>query len=331
MNSTSSLLIARNEVASLLKIDACMNAVEAAFKMHAEGKATTPKVLGIHVSNGGFHIKAGVMNLDQEYFVTKTNANFPDNQKNNGLPTIQGVVVVCDANNGKLLAVMDSMELTIVRTGAATGVAAKYLSRPKAKVAMICGCGNQGRISIKALMQVRPLEKVYVYDIERSRAHTFAQELTEELGISILPVDEVRTAARQSDIIVTCTPSKKYFLHKEDVGPGTFIAAVGADSDDKQELQPELLTVGKLVTDLTEQCATFGEFHHALKKGIMTQANVHGQLGEIIAGQKSGRTSDEEIIVFDSTGMALQDVAAAASVYEKAIANGIGLKFNFAN
>ncbi len=308
-----------------------MKAVEAAFKMHAEGKAATPKVLGIHVLNGGFHIKAGVMNLDQEYFVTKTNANFPDNQKSNGLPTIQGVVVVCDANNGKLLAVMDSIELTIVRTGAATGVAAKYLSRPNAKVAMICGCGNQGRVSIKALMQVRPLEKVFVYDIERSRAHTFAQELSEELGISILPVDEVRTAARQSDIIVTCTPSKKYFLHKEDVSPGTFIAAVGADSDEKQELQPELLTVGKLVTDLTEQCATFGEFHHALEKGIMTPANVHGQLGEIIAGQKSGRTSDEEIIVFDSTGMALQDVAAAAIVYENAIANGIGLEFNFAN
>lgn len=331
MESMDTLLIARQEVASLLNIRDCMDAVEAAFKSHAAGNAATPKVLALHASNGGLHIKAGVMNLNREYFVAKANANFPDNPRKNGLPTIQGAVFVCDASNGRLLALIDSIEITIIRTGAATGVATKYLARRDSKIATICGCGNQGKISLKAILSVRQLEKVYAYDVDSSRANEFARELTDELRIAILPIEDVRMAARQSDIIVTCTPSKKPFLNKMDVSPGTFIAAVGADSEEKQELQPELLVIGKLVTDLTEQSATIGELRYALEKGIIIRENVHAQLGEIIAGQKSGRTSDEEIIVFDSTGTALQDVAAASIVYEKAIENGIGLKFNFAN
>ena len=314
-----------------------MEAVEKAFKLQAEGKAVPPKILGLHVQNGGFHIKAGVMAVrnhaegpGRNYFVAKTNANFPDNMKNNGLPTIQGVIVVCDADNGKVLALMDSMEITIIRTGAATGVAAKYLARHDAKIATICGCGNQGRISLKAILNVRQLETVYVYDIDPSQKRKFAKELVDEFNISMVAVDDLRMAVRQSDIIVTCTPSKQPFLNKEDVKPGTFIAAVGADSEDKQELEPSLLASGKLVVDLIEQSASIGELHHALEKGVVTRADVHAELGEIIAGRKAGRTTNEEIIVFDSTGTALQDVAAAAIVYEKAMASGIGMKVDFA-
>jgi ornithine cyclodeaminase/alanine dehydrogenase-like protein (mu-crystallin family) len=111
---------------------------------------------------------------------------------------------------------------------------------------------------------------------------------------------------------------------------GTFIAAVGADSEEKQELEPELLSANKLVTDLTAQCGNIGELHHALNRGLMTIADVHAELGEIISGKKPGRTSDEEIIIFDSTGTALQDVAAAAIVYEKAVRKKIGTKLDFA-
>ena len=121
-----------------------MEGVEAAFKSLAEGKTAAPKVLALHAPNGGLHIKVGAMNLNREYFVAKANANFPDNPKKNGLPTIQGAVFVCDASNGRLLALIDSSEITIVRTGAATGVAAKYLAKSDSKIATICGCGNQG-------------------------------------------------------------------------------------------------------------------------------------------------------------------------------------------
>ncbi len=328
---TSTLLLTRNQVSELLKIEECMTAVEESFRLQAEGRVLPPKILGIHVQGGGFHIKAGVMNLGQNYFVAKTNANFPNNMINHGLPTIQGVIVVCDANNGRVLALMDSMEITIIRTGAATGVAAKYLARQDAKIATICGCGNQGRISLKALLTVRKLEKVYAYDIDPTRKQLFSKELAKELLVSIEPVDDLGASVKLSDICITCTTSKTPFLNKEDVKPGTFIAAVGADSEGKQELHPSLLASGKVVVDLLEQSASIGELHHALEKGVMTRADVYAELGEIIAGHKAGRTSDEEIIVFDSTGTALQDVAASAIVYEKAVAAWIGTKLNFAD
>jgi alanine dehydrogenase len=297
--------------------------------MQAEGKALPPKILGIHADNGGFHIKAGVMNTGRNYFVAKTNANFPGNMKDHGLPTIQGIIVVCDAENGRLLALIDSIEITIIRTGAATGVAAKYLSRLNSKIATICGCGNQGRISLKALLAVRQLEQVYAYDIDRATRLNFARNLSEELNLPVEPVNDLGKAVRQSDICVTCTTSKVAFLKKEDVRPGTFIAAVGADSEGKQEIEPDLLASSTLVVDLLEQSATIGDFHHALEKGILDRSDVHAELGEVIAGFKAGRTSEEEIIVFDSTGTALQDVAASAIVYEKALASGFERKLKF--
>lgn len=308
-----------------------MDAVESAFRMHALGQCDSPGVLGIHARDGGFHIKAGSLELGQNYFVAKANANFPGNMKKNGLPGIQGVIVVCNVENGRLLAVMDSIEITIVRTGAATGVAAHYLSREDAKTVTICGCGNQGRISLRALLKVRNMEFVYAYDIDPERSKQFANELSRELNIGIIAVDNLKSATTRSDICVTCTPSRKPLLFKEDVGPGMFIAAVGADNEDKQEIDPGLMAVSKVVVDLAAQSASIGDLHHALKQGLVTRSHVHAELGEVIAGKKAGRENDDEIIVFDSTGTALQDVASAAAVYEKALQKGCGTKFNFGN
>ena len=154
------LLLKRSDIARLLSLDECIEAVETAFRMHGEGKAPTPGILGIHVEDGGFHTKAGIMNYMGNYFVAKTNANFPQNGQRFGLPTIQGVIIVSDADNGRLLCVMDSIEITILRTGAATAVAAKYLSRPNSSKVIILGCGNQGRISARILDRVRNLEVV---------------------------------------------------------------------------------------------------------------------------------------------------------------------------
>src|SRR6187455_2243222 len=220
------LLLKGSEVDALLGIDECMTAVEHAFKMRALGEAAAPVILGIHATDGGFHIKAGILPLNRQYFVAKINANFPMNPKRNGLPTIQGVIAVSDASNGKLLALMDSMEITIIRTGAATGVAAKYLARPDARTATIIGCGNQGKISLRALVKVFHLEKIYVHDIDPSIAKRFVKQLNKEFPLSIEAVDEIDSAVRESDICVTCTPSTKYFLRRESVMPGTFIAAV---------------------------------------------------------------------------------------------------------
>jgi alanine dehydrogenase len=327
---TDTLLIQRSQVQSLLTVEECIDAVENVFKLQALGKAAQPGILGIQASNGGFHIKAGILNLKAPYFVAKTNANFPQNKKINGLPTIQGIIAVCNAENGKLLSLMDSIEITIIRTGAATAVAAKYLSKQSSKVALICGCGNQGRISLKTLLQVRQLEKVYAYDADRATARSFAEELGERENLTIIAVDDITSPAKESDIIVTCTTSTKYFLKKEHISPGTFIAAVGSDSEDKQEIEPALLKASKLVVDSLNQCTTIGELHHGIISNILKQQDVYSELGEIIANLKEGRKSEDEIIIFDSTGTALQDVVASAIVYEKALEKNLGTPLNFA-
>jgi alanine dehydrogenase len=268
--------------------------------------------------------------MDRLYFVAKANANFPENMQRFGLPLIQGIIVLCDGENGYPLALMDSIEITIQRTGAATAVAARYLAMPDSKIATICGCGNQGRISLQALARVLPIEKVFAYDSDESQAQRFASELAEELRIDVEAVNDLEASVRQSDMCITCTPAKQFFLKREFVSPGTFIAAVGADSPEKQDLEPSLMRGNKIVVDLLEQCAEFGELHHALDAGVVTVADVHAELGEVVAGVKPGRTSSEEIIIFDSTGMALQDVVAAATVYEKALSLGKGTLVNFA-
>ena len=318
------LILTRRDVAALLSIEECTKAVEHVFRLYGEGKTQAPGVLGVHAHHGGFHIKAGVLQLDRSYFAAKINANFPQNPKRLGLPTIQGVIVLSDAANGYPLAVMDSTEITGQRTAAATAVAAKYLARPESKTLTICGCGIQGRASLRALMGLFPLEQVFAYDVDSTRSQKFAHDLSMEMAIAIKAVGQLEGATLQSDICVTCTPSRQFYLRQEHISPGTFVAAVGADSDDKQELDPTLLGGSKVVADLVEQCSTIGELHHALDQKVMTKDQVHAELGEVVAATKPGRTSSDEVIVFDSTGMALQDVVTAALVYEKAKQQGAG-------
>jgi alanine dehydrogenase len=329
MKPENTLLLNRKEVAALLTIEECIAAIEGVFRLQGEGKAPPPCVLGISANDGGFHIKAGLLGLSRPYFVAKTNANFPHNMKRYGLPLIQGIILLCDGENGYPLALMDSTEITILRTGAATAVATKYLSRQDSTVATICGCGNQGRISLRAIGKVRHLERIFAYDQDHAQAEHFASALSEELGIEVSVAVDLKRAVRLSDICVTCTPSKSYFLNRQDVSPGTFIAAVGADNEEKQELDPALMQQGKVVADLLEQSATIGDSHHAIERGFMRREDIYAELGEVVAGRKPGRTSAEEIIIFDSTGMALQDVVATVTVYEKALNEGRATTLNF--
>jgi len=329
MIPTDTLLLTRFDVSMLLGIEECIEGVEQAFKLYAEGKAKHPGVLGIHADEGGFHIKAGIMELSQSYFVAKTNSNFPANPQKNHLPTIQGVIIVCDANNGRLLAVMDSIEITIIRTGAATAVAAKYFSLEHSKVATICGCGNQGKISVATLLKVRNIEKIYACDINQQQIENLANQFAKDVEVVPITVADIPDALSKSQICITCTTSKKPFIHAKDIMPGTFIAAVGADNEDKRELHADVLRSGKIIVDLVDQCKRIGELHHVLNGSEVIPSNVHAELGAVIAGLKPGRESEEEIIVFDSTGTALQDVAAAAIVYDKAVKNKIGTSINF--
>lgn len=327
--NTETIILTRSQVANLLSHNECISAVEKMFQMHGECKTSEPGILGVHATAGGFHVKAGVMNLGKSYFVAKMNANFPQNPKQLSLPTIQGVVIVCDASNGRLLALTDSIEITIQRTGAATAVAAKYLAKKSSKKLAVIGCGNQGKVSMEMLSSIFPLTEIRLFDMESDNAQKLQAEASRIALKDVRVCATVQEAVKEADIIITCTPSKRPFLTRNMVSPGAFIAAVGADNEDKQELEEALVADSQLVTDVTAQCATIGELHHAIQRQMMTREDANAQLGEIVAGRKPGRSSDEDIIVFDSTGMALQDVASAAIVFEKALANNKSLKVNF--
>jgi ornithine cyclodeaminase/alanine dehydrogenase len=328
MSSKCTLLLSRSDIASILSASEYIDVVERAFRLHAEGKALKPGLLHIDSDEGEFHIKAGGLRLDKTYFGLKSNAGFFQNKKKYGLPNIQGLIILCDGDKGSPLAVCDSTEITIQRTGAATAVAAKYLARGDSKTVTICGCGTQGRIQLRALKEVMLLEKAFAVDQDPQIVQDFIKDMPDELGISVLP-GTLEEAVSQSDICVTCTLSKSYFLKNEFIPKGSFVAAVGADSPDKQELEPRVLSENKVVADILKQCVSVGEIHHAIAEGSMTAENVYGEIGEIISGKKPGRTSDDETIVYDSTGTALQDTAAAAAVYEKAISANKGTWFEF--
>jgi ornithine cyclodeaminase/alanine dehydrogenase-like protein (mu-crystallin family) len=319
-------ILTRRDVESLLGWDECIGAVEEAFRLHAAGRSLGPGVLGVHAPAGGFHVKAAGLPLGRPYFAAKTNANFPENPRRHGLPAIQGVIVLCDAADGRPLAVMDSMEVTLRRTAAATAVAARHLARPDARTVTVCGCGTQGHAQLRALARVRPLARAYAFDADAEAARAFADRLSTELGFEVTATADLAGALRGSDVCVTCTPSRRAFLLRDHVAPGTFVAAVGADSADKQELDPRLMAEAVVVTDVLDQCAAIGDLHHALAAGVMSRDDVHAELADLVSGTRPGRTAPAQITVFDSTGTALEDVAAAAVVYEKAAARGVGLE-----
>ena len=308
------LFLSAADVERALTPRLCIEAVEDAFRQLAQGGVPAPGILGLHAGEGSFHVKAGLLNADRPYFAAKVNANFPGNPRQ-GLPTIQGVVYLCDASNGAPLAVMDSGSITALRTAAASAVAAKHLALQDCDAALICGCGGQALAQVRALHAVRQPKRWLAFDADPGKAVAFASAASAELGTAFEPINDLAQAVGASRIIITCTTARRYFIVREMVRPGTFIAAVGADSENKQEIDPRLLASAKLVTDLTAQAASIGDLHHAIVAGVMTTGDVHAELGEIVAGRKPGRASDEEITVFDSTGTGLQDVAAAIAAY----------------
>ncbi|MFL6292193.1 MAG: ornithine cyclodeaminase family protein, partial [Thermoanaerobaculia bacterium] len=313
------LLLTASEVAALLDLPTCLAAVADVLHRHAAGETVPPRILGLRAAEGGLHVKgAGLLGTEPRLAV-KLNANFPANPQRFGLPTIQGVLVLFDGASGRPLAVLDSMMITALRTAATSALAARYLARPDAATLTICGCGRQGAMHARALRVELPIARVLLWDSDPGRAERLADELAPELsGVELRRVDDLGAALAETDICATCTPARTFFIRAEDVRPGTFIAAVGADDHDKQELDPRLVARATLVADSLAQCAEIGELQHAIAQGLMTTGQVHAELGDLVSGARPGRTAKEEITIFDSTGTALQDLAAAIAVEQRA-------------
>ncbi len=296
------LILTAADVATVLSLDDCIGAVEEAFRAHGEGRLHPPGILSEHAERGAFHIKTSAIG---RYFAAKTNANFPGRQ-----PTIQGVVLLFDTEEGTPLAVMDSIEITARRTAAASAVAAKYLALRGRVNVTVFGWGKQGQVQLEAIRRVLDVGDVQVIDPQLGRA-------------------EARPTL-ESDVILTCTTSRTPILQLKDVKSGAFVAAVGADNPAKSEIAPELLAASAVVADITDQAATIGDLHHAIEAGVVGRDYIRAELGEVVAGKKRGRISDDEIVIFDSTGAGFQDTAAAAIVYERARERGIGTEVRFA-
>jgi alanine dehydrogenase len=318
-------ILTQNDLASVLRLDDCIAAVEGAFGDYAAGRLPKPESLGVRVEHGTFHIKAARSSL----FAAKVNANFPGNPARHGLPTIQGVVVVMDLERGTLLGLLDSALITTRRTAAATAVAAKHLSRADASSAAIIGCGALSGATVEALRVVRPLTRLLLWDTDLAARDACARELAASSGIEVTAAASLDAAVEGADIIVTCTPSRRPFLELRHLRAGVFIAAVGADNPEKSEIAPELMERVSIVPDLLEQAATMGDLHHAIRSGLVTRDDVHGELGDVVTGQVPARRADDEIFLFDSTGTALQDVVVASLALERATSAGIGSQIAF--
>ncbi len=320
-----SLILTRTDIAALMRPADWLAAAETAFRAAGGlvdgGRAEAPPPLAVHGVEGVFHAKAAGLRGERPYVALKLNANFPGNPERLGLPTVQGAILLCDGASGAVLAIMDSIEVTLRRTAAATALAAQYLARPDAASILVCGCGAQGAAQLEALRRVLPLAHCLAWDRDPARASAFAVAARAG-GLDAQVSSDLAEAAPASDVIVTCTTSRQPFLDRLMVRPGTFVAAVGADSPEKSEIAPALMADATVVADVLDQCVAMGDLRHAIAAGAMTRQAVHAELAALVGGARPGRTSADEITLFDSTGTGLQDVAAAAMIYERAAGAG---------
>jgi alanine dehydrogenase len=301
--------IDRDQVMTAIEPGRLIGVMEEAFRAYASHHLPPSERLDSYLPMGEFHVKAGHA---PGYFAVKANSAFFDNPPER--PAIQGVIIAYDSRNGEPVAVIESGSVTALRTAAATAVAARALAQEGASTLALVGSGAQAWQHARALVEVLPLSSVRVWSRRPSSAAGLCRRIEEELGLSALPAGSPAEAVAEAQVIVCCTPSTAPLLWSQDVAPGSFIAAVGADSPHKQELASELTASATVITDLTLQCLTSGELHHAVSDGLMTSDDVQGELGQVLVRERPGRHELHEVVVFDSTGTGFQDAAAVAAL-----------------
>jgi ornithine cyclodeaminase/alanine dehydrogenase len=306
-----------------------IEAVRVAYSAFANGRVQMPGVqhLDVHKYNGEVDVKSGFVE-DIGLMGTKIASGFYENQKK-GLPPGFAVIVLLDLETSMPLAIMDGTHITAYRTGAAGAVAASVLARKDSKRVGIVGSGTQGRMQLLALRELFDIQDVKVWDIDQGLAKRYQDQMTKDLSIDIHVVDKPEDVVPHADILVTVTPSRKALIGVDSIQEGLHINAIGADGPGKQELDPKIMTrASKIVVDSLDQCRKIGEIQHALNQKLIDESRVYAEIGEIINGNKLGRESDNEITLFDSTGLSAQDIAAAKIVYDAAKKNGLGKKIN---
>lgn len=328
------LILREQEILELLDPDACMAAMEQAFAAYSSGRAELPSVIHLDVPEhrGEIHIKTGHIH-GNPYYAVKMVSGFPGNPQL-GLPANDGMVVAFDARTGAPAAfLLDNGLITDIRTAAAGAVAAKHLARREVRRVAIIGTGGQARHQAEMLARVRPFDELRLWGRNPNKARARVDDLKQRGKLPPnCPVSIAETIAetvKDSDIVITVTASRTPLVRAEWLAPGVTVIAVGSDAPDKQELDVDVLArADRIVADSLAQCLRLGEIHHAVEQGAITKEKASVELGEIVAGQKPGRVSGDEIIICDLTGVGVQDVAAASLVIERAKAASRGQRIS---
>jgi alanine dehydrogenase len=318
-----SLILTGAEVLQILDMDLALEAAAVAFKAYGEGRANMPPKSYLQLAKGDFRAMYGSLRLAEEICGLKWVNVHPENPAR-GLPTVMAKIVLNDPETALELADMDGTYITNYRTGAAGGLAARYLANPEAATLGVLGAGVQARMQVAAVLKVRPISRITIYNRTLSRAQALADELASRYNVQVTVATEPRDAVADKDIVVTTTASRSPLVQADWISPGTHINAMGADAAGKQELDGALFAKAKIFVDDWAQARHSGEINVPLAQGLVPQENLCGSLGEVVAGKNPGRTNSQEITVFDSTGLVIQDLALALAVYRLARERGLG-------
>jgi alanine dehydrogenase len=326
------LLLSRNEVARLLTMKDAITAVEDAFCQLAQGNVTMPQRTAIRVeAHGGTHLgMPAYIGGEVDALALKVVTVYPHNPTQHHLPTTIGLLVLSDPRTGAPLAVMDASYLTAMRTGAASGVATKYLARADARRVGIFGAGVQAQSQLSAVACVRSLEGAWVYDSNGPKAKAFADEMTKVVNVPVIAVDTPRQAVEGMDIIVAASSATEPVFDGAWLDAGQHINAVGAHAPHARELDSKTLVRSKVFVDSMEAALVeAGDLLLPIKEGVIGKGHIRASLGEVIARLKPGREYEEEITLFKSVGLALQDASTALMVYKMAVEQKAGVEYSF--
>jgi len=301
-----------------------ITAVEGAFRAYAHGNVQMPakSYIDLPQYNGDFRSMPAYIDAEEwDGAGIKWVNVHTDNPTDHDLPTVMGTMIYSDPETAFPLAIMDGTTLTRLRTGAAAAVATNHLAREDAASLGLVGAGIQSYTQLDAIAEVRDIQRVVVADKRSEAIDAFTAEYGEQFDVREGSIED----AAHCDIVSTTTPVREPIV--ESVGEQTHVNAIGADAEGKHELADEILLDAKLVIDDHEQCTHSGEINVPWASGALTDDDIHGELPDVVAGKADGRTADDGVTIFDSTGLAIQDVAAAHVVYERANADGNGTPF----
>lgn len=318
------LFLGRGDVRRLLSMETALPVVESAFAAHGRGETRMPPKIYLDLPEfkGDFRAMPAYipsLNAAGVKWVSSHTAN-PER----GLPAVIAVLILSDPETAEPLAIMDATHLTLMRTGAAGGVAARYLSREDSHVLALVGAGVQSHAQLDAIRLVRPVRQVRLSDPNQAAVQSFMDHFGADPELEITICGDGREAVAGADIVVTTTPSRKPVVRRDWLGDAVHINAIGADAMGKQELETAILQDARVYIDDREQALHSGEVNVPVSSGAWSADNLAGSLGEVVAGLAEGRTRGGGLTVFDSTGLAVQDMAVARAVYDRAVKEGVG-------